>query len=72
MNVLKLEQREEVIVLIEKQLKEQHDLAKENIDPVSFFFWDKNVSYTPLYEPFEVYQHLRSCPNYSYVIFVGI
>ena len=37
MNVLKLEQREEVIVLIEKQLKEQHDLAKENIDPVSFF-----------------------------------
>ena len=63
MNVLKLEQREEVIVLIEKQLKEQHDLAKENIDPVSFLFWDKNVSYTPLYKPFELYRHLRSCPN---------
>ena len=36
MNVLKLDQREEVIALIEKQLKEQHDFAKEVIDPVSF------------------------------------
>ena len=34
MNVLKLEQREEVISFIEKQLKEQHDFAKDNIDPV--------------------------------------
>ncbi|XP_028393517.1 1-phosphatidylinositol 4,5-bisphosphate phosphodiesterase beta-1-like isoform X2 [Dendronephthya gigantea] len=33
MNVLKLDQREEVITLIEKQLKEQHDFAKESIDP---------------------------------------
>ncbi|CAB4025798.1 1-phosphatidylinositol 4,5-bisphosphate phosphodiesterase classes I and II-like, partial [Paramuricea clavata] len=33
MNVLKLEQREEVIALIEKQLKEQHALAKESIQP---------------------------------------
>ncbi|CAB3977438.1 1-phosphatidylinositol 4,5-bisphosphate phosphodiesterase classes I and II-like [Paramuricea clavata] len=33
MNVLKLEQREEVIALIEKQLKEQHALAKESVQP---------------------------------------
>ena len=38
MNVLKLEQREEVIALIEKQLKEQHDVAKESIEPVSLSF----------------------------------
>jgi hypothetical protein len=37
MNVLKLEQREEVIALIEKQLKEQHALAKESIQPVRLF-----------------------------------
>ncbi len=38
MNVLKLEQREEVIALIEKQLMEQHALAKESIEPVSLSF----------------------------------
>ena len=37
MNVLKLEQREEVITAIEKQLKEQHDLAKESVEPVSVY-----------------------------------
>lgn len=35
MNVLKLEQREEVIRLIEQQLKDQYDFAKSNIEPVS-------------------------------------
>jgi hypothetical protein len=38
MNVLKLEQREEVIALIEKQLMEQHDFAKDSIEPVSLSF----------------------------------
>ena len=38
MNVLKLEQREEVIALIEKQLKEQHDFAIDSIEPVSSSF----------------------------------
>lgn len=35
MNVLKLDQCEEVITLIEKELKEQHDYAEEGISPVS-------------------------------------
>lgn len=35
MNVLKLEQREEVVALIERQLKEQHSFAEESIEPVS-------------------------------------
>ena len=38
MNVLNLEQREEVIALIEKQLMEQHDFAKDSIEPVSLSF----------------------------------
>lgn len=31
----KLDQRKEVITLIEKQLKGRHDFAKEGINPVS-------------------------------------
>ena len=38
MNEFKLDQGEEVITFIEKQLKEQHIFFQERIDPVSLIF----------------------------------